>query len=272
MDRLGNGEPLAAPAKGVESGGCRCRNAGPRSLARSEAYLSSDRLRIRPIRAGQCREHPHGSHFRAEAPRSRRSSPRLPQATRRSTPLMSRRATSASIRSAPAPSNSSVRGDRAFDAVEIRRPVSNNRRCGQAAGDQGRSAQHPELSRSGDHPDRSAEGDRDRRRARTGRDRKLGSPSSPARTTRSASTTPAAASTTPTSNSSRITAAARSATIPAIATPSWRSGSSSSRRQPTTTSAGTLSGTSTSNCRKTARARSSTTPAPPPACSHRSKG
>jgi peptide/nickel transport system substrate-binding protein len=42
----------------------------------------------------------------------------------------------------------------------------------------------------------------------------------------------------PTSNSSRITAAARSATTPAIAMPSWKSVSSSSRQWPTAASAG----------------------------------
>jgi hypothetical protein len=133
-------------------------------------------------------------------------------------------------------------------------------------------AQHPDLSRPGDHPDRPAQTNRDRR-ASSIRSRPLnGFPSSPARTTRSASTTPAAGSTTPTSNSLRITAAARSATTPAIAMPSWKNGSSNSRRRPTATSAGVWSGTSTSNCRRTARARSSITPVLPPACSRKSKG
>ena len=99
-----------------------------------------------------------------------------------------------------------------------------------------------------------------------------GSPSSPARTLRSASTSPAAGSATPTSNSSRTTPAARSATTPATATLRSRSGSSSSRRPPTATSAGIWPGPSTSNCRRTVRARSSTTPVRQPACSHKSKG
>ena len=82
-----------------------------------------------------------------------------------------------------------------------------------------------------------------------------------AKTTRSASTSPAAVSTIPTSNSSRITPAGRSATIPAIATPSSKNNSSSSRRSLTATSAAASSGRSIRNCRRMGRDRSSITPA-----------
>ena len=61
------------------------------------------------------------------------------------------------------------------------------------------------------------------------------------------------------------------ATTPAIATRSWRSSSSSSRRLPIGRSAGASSGKLTRNCRRTGRGRSSTTPVPQPACSRKSK-
>src|SRR5271165_5142493 len=60
--------------------------------------------------------------------------------------------------------------------------------------------------------------------------------------------------------------------IPDIATPSWRSCSSSSRHSPIKRSAAGSSGRSTRNCRRTRRARSFFTPVSQPACSRSSRG